>query len=314
MKKHPKNVAASVRQRLYDRAKEMRRPFDELLQYYAMERFLYRLSKSTHRDKFVLKGALMFIVWKAPKARATKDMDFLARMIDNSIESLVGIIKEVCVVASEEDGIDFNPRTVAGERIKETADYPGVRVRFTGKLGQAKVTMQLDLAFGDTITPGPIEIAYPVILGMSTPHLQGYPAETVVAEKLEAAVKLGEINSRMKDFYDLWLLSQQFDFDGETLVRAIAQTFANRGTALNAAPTAFSDQFLRDEARHAQWKAFLGRASLIGAPSSLHDAISPVRDFLLPVVEAVLTKSRFQQRWSAPGPWMIHSPKAAEQG
>ena len=237
-----KNVAASVRQRLLNRAKETNRPFDELLQYYAMERFLYRLSISKHCDKFVLKGALMFVVWEGPRSRATRDID-LAGRTKNSIENLVAIVKEVCGVDAEPDGMEFQPSNVIGERIKEDADYEGVRIRFIGHLGQARAAIQIDIGFGDMITPDPIDIDYPVLLDMPAPKLKGYPRETVVAEKFQAMVFLGMINTRMKDFHDIWLLAHQFDFDGKLLGAAVKETFAHRKTELTLEPVVFSCVF-----------------------------------------------------------------------
>lgn len=177
MKKKIKNLTASVRDRLSNRAKGTKRPFDELLQYFAMERFLYRLSRSKYKDKVVLKGALMFVVWRAPRSRATRDIDLLGRM-GSAIEQLKAMVKEVCRVEVEPDGITFNPATVTGKRIKEDADYEGVRIRFTAYLDRARAPMQIDFGFGDTVFPKPAVISYPTILGMPEPRLKGYPRET----------------------------------------------------------------------------------------------------------------------------------------
>ncbi|MFO0726438.1 MAG: nucleotidyl transferase AbiEii/AbiGii toxin family protein [Myxococcota bacterium] len=174
-----------------------------------MERFLYRLSTSPHRARFVLKGALMLYVWEAPLARATKDLDFLGRL-DSSPENLARVVREICTADVEPDGIVFDPTTVKTERIKEDADYEGVRVRFVGLLGKARVTMQIDVGFGDVVTPGAIDITYPTLLDFPAPGLAGYPRETVIAEKLQAMVYLRTFNSRMKDFYDVWVLARQF--------------------------------------------------------------------------------------------------------
>ncbi len=184
-----KNVAASVRQRLLNRAKETKRPFDELLQYYAMERFLYRLSQSPHRDKFVLKGALMFTVWEAEQFRATRDID-LSGKTNNETWNLAAIVQDVCRTEVEPDGMAFDAETVEADKIKEDADYAGVRVRFLGHLERARASMQIDVGFGDVITPGAAMIDYPVILDMPAPRLKGYPRETVVAEKFHAMVFL----------------------------------------------------------------------------------------------------------------------------
>ena len=169
-----KNLAASVHARLQNRARATKRPFQELLQYYAMERFLYRLAQTPHRAHFVLKGALMLHVWDAPLARATKDLDFLGRL-DNSLENLERAVREICAADVEPDGMVFDSATVKSERIKEVADYEGVRVRFVGLLGKARVTMQIDVGFGDVVTPGAETITYPALLEFPTPELSGYP-------------------------------------------------------------------------------------------------------------------------------------------
>ncbi len=300
MKKPLTNVAASVRQKLANLAKESKRPFAELLQYYAMERFLYRLSRSEYKERLVLKGALMFVAWGTPRSRATKDIDLLART-DNSIANLVKVVQSICRIEVEADGLVFDPALVKGEKIKEDADYEGVRLLFQGKLEQARIHMQIDVGFGDSVTPAPAAIDYPVILDLPAPKLKGYPPETVVAEKFEAMVKLGMINTRMKDFYDLWLMSRQFDFDGEILSEAIRTTFARRGTALAATPTAFTAAF-HDE-KQPQWRAFLSRTGLTGAPESLKDAIAPIKEFLVPIAEAGMADRTFSMRWTAQGPW-----------
>lgn len=300
MSKPIKNVAASVRQKLANLAKESKRPFAELLQYYAMERFLYRLSRSEYKDRLVLKGALMFVAWGTPRSRATKDIDLLART-DNSVENLVALVQNICRVEVEADGIVFDPAQVKGEKIKEDADYEGVRMLFAGKLEQARIRMQIDVGFGDSVTPAPAAIDYPVILDLPAPKLKGYPPETVVAEKFEAMVKLGMINTRMKDFYDLWLMSRQFDFEGEPLAKAIQTTFARRGTALTATPTAFTAAF--HEEKQTQWRAFLSRTGLTGAPEELKETIAPLKEFLAPIVNAGMADRKFSMRWTAPGPW-----------
>lgn len=297
-----KNIAASVRQRLLNKAKRTDRPFDELLQYYAMERFLYRLSRSEHRDKFVLKGALMFIAWKGLRSRATRDID-LAGKTKNSVENLVAIVKNVCEIEVEPDGMRFDSSTVAGERIKEDADYAGVRVRFIGRLEQARATMQIDVGFGDTITPEPVAIDYPVILDMPAPRLNGYPRETVVAEKFQAMVYLGLLNTRMKDFFDLWLLAHQFDFQGALLGKALNETFVQRKTELALEPVVFTEAFWADQQKNVQWRAFLAKTRLAHAPRELKEAVMTARDFLSPVIEACLRSEDLKITWRAPGPW-----------
>jgi hypothetical protein len=219
-----KNTAASVHQRLLTMAKESFRPFNELLQHFAIERFIYRLSKSPHADGFILKGALMFSVWSGPGTRPTMDIDLLGR-IDNSLEMVAAAMKDACAVDVEADGMSFNGETVTAARITEGAEYEGVRVRVQGGLGNARVSLQIDIGFGDVIVPGPSKVVFPVLLDFPAPELNGYTMESTIAEKFQAMVKLGVLNSRMKDFYDIWMLARTFDFKGEMLSKAVEKTF-----------------------------------------------------------------------------------------
>jgi hypothetical protein len=297
-----KNLSASVHARLQNHARASKRPFQELLQYYAMERFLYRLSATSHRTRFVLKGALMLHVWEAPLARATKDLDFLGRL-DNSLENLDRVVREVCAADVEPDGMVFDPATVKTERIKEDADYEGVRIRFVGLLGKARVAMQIDVGFGDVVTPGAQNITYPALLDFPAPALSGYPRETVIAEKFQAMVYLRTLNSRMKDFYDVWLLARQFTFDGALLAKAIAATFANRETAIDIAPIAFTPDFTEQTSTLAQWTAFRKKLPNAACPETLAEVVPLLAAFLLPIARACESGESFEGRWTAGGPW-----------
>ena len=181
-KRSPKNIPASVRQRLLDKAKETGRPFNEVLQYFAMERFLYRLSRSPYADNFVLKGALMLTVWEVPLTRPTMDIDLLGR-INNSIETIGEVTKEICQQEVEPDGLAFDIASIEAERIAEDADYEGIRVRFRGSLGTARIVMQLDIGFGDIVIPSPEPTNYPTLLDLPAPYLRGYSRESTIAEK-----------------------------------------------------------------------------------------------------------------------------------
>ncbi len=297
-----KNLPASVQTRLQNHARESKRPFQELLQYYAMERFLYRLSKSPHQSRFILKGALMLYVWDAPLVRATKDVDLLGRL-DNSPENLARVVREVCAVDVEPDGMLFDSGTVQAERIKEDADYAGVRVRFVGLLGRARAPMQIDVGFGDVVTPAAEKLTYPGLLDFPAAQLSGYPRETVVAEKFQAMVYLRTANSRMKDFYDVWLLANQFVFDGALLAKAVTATFANRETAIDVAPIAFTSDFIEQSSTLAQWSAFRSRLPHDEVPSMLSEVVTVLATFLLPVAHACVVNERFERRWPARGPW-----------
>jgi hypothetical protein len=301
-----KDLPASVQARLQNHARATKRPFQELLQYFAIERFLYRLSKSPHRSRFVLKGALMLHVWDAPLARATKDLDFLGHL-DNSLENLERVVREICTTDVEPDGMVFDGRTVKAERIKEDADYMGVRVRFIGLLGKARVAMQIDVGFGDVITPGAETITYPALLNFPAAELSGYPRETVVAEKFQAMVYLRTANSRMKDFYDVWLLASRLPFDGDALAKAVIATFANRGSSIDVAPIAFTPDFTEQSSTLAQWNAFRTRLFNVECPEKLSEVVTVLAAFLLPVARACATAASFELRWSPGGPWITGS-------
>ncbi len=296
------NLAASVQARLQNHARATKRPFQELVQYFAMERFLYRLSTTPHRARFVLKGALMLHVWEAPLARATKDLDFLGRL-DNSLENVECVIREVCTADVDPDGMVFDPATVTTERIKEDSDYEGVSVRFVGLLGKTRIPMQLDVGFGDVVTPSAVNISYPALLDFPAPALLGYPRETVVAEKFQAMVYLRTLNSRLKDFYDVWLLARQFTFDGSVIAEAIATTFANRETAIDVAPIAFTSEFTEQASTLAQWTSFRRKLPNTECPETLAEVVSSLAQFLIPIARACAAGERFDQCWQPGGPW-----------
>lgn len=297
------DLAASVRQRLQNNAHDTGRPFQEVLQYFAMERFLYRLSQSPHVEKFVLKGAMMFAAWHSPATRPTKDIDFLARL-NNSAETILPVIAEICSLDVEPDGIVFDAASIEGTLIKEDADYEGLRVTFLARLQNARAPMQLDLGFGDIVVPPAVLGDYPTILDFAAPRLYGYSRETAVAEKFEAMVTLGQLNSRMKDFFDIHLLSRQFEFDGNTLREAVAKTFARRKTQITLPPLALTQQFASDPLKITQWQAFLRKSRLEMAVENLALTIDALSRFLLPVATAIHDDRPFDTRWTPPGPWI----------
>lgn len=216
MIKEIKNVEDSVRSKLHNKRKKANVPFMEILRNYAMERFLYRFSQAEFADEFVLKGALLFTAWRVPERRTTIDIDLLAHY-SNEITEIEKVVKKVCAAKVTPDGLVFDMDSVSGAKIKQDADYEGVRVKFLGFLGKSRITMQIDFGFGDILCPPPKKIDYPVILDFPAPRIKGYAPETVVSEKFEAMVQLGALNSRMKDFYDLWLMIRRFDFKGASI-------------------------------------------------------------------------------------------------
>ncbi len=296
------NIAASVHQRLLNKAKESGRPFNELLQYFAIERFLYRLSRSSHADRFILKGALMFAVWCRPTSRPTMDIDLLGK-ISNSRDVIIAAMQDACQADIEPDGLSFDSRSVTATRIAEDAEYEGVRVRLRGRLGNARVSLQVDIGFGDVVVPHPAKATFPVLLDFPAPELQGYTRESTVAEKFRAMVTFGELNSRMKDFFDIWMLCSQFDFEGGILAEAIAKTFANRKTPIIKKPSVFEPAFAEDKEKEVQWRGFTTKAKLDSFPATFRDVMTTINGFLQPVATALAKKHPFLDKWKAPGPW-----------
>ena len=298
----PANIPASVRQRLLNLAQQTNQDFGLLLTKYSLERLLYRLSVSPHREGFVLKGALLFDLWTEHPNRPTRDLDLLGHG-DASLDKYRKLFSEICEQTVEDDGLNFIAKTVAAERIKDDEDYEGVRVLLQARLGVARISVQIDIGFGDVITPAPIEVEYPTMLNFPAPRLRAYPRETVVAEKFEAMVKLGMVNSRMKDFYDLWELSRRFDFEGSILMAAIQATFQRRATAFpRGTPFSFSPEFCDAPSKRTQWTAFL-RKSGLKSEETLGDVVAHIKTFLLPIVLAIQNDKPFNLRWSAGASW-----------
>jgi hypothetical protein len=303
MKQEIKNIEGSVRAKLDNKRKELNIPFLEILRTYAMERFLYRLSKAAFAGDFILKGALLFTAWKVNERRTTLDIDLLARY-SNQISAIEKVVQDVCAVDVTPDALRFDPATVVGAKIKEDADYEGVRVKFVAFLGKARIPMQIDFGFGDTVYPAPKVIKYPVILDLPAPKLKGYAPETVVSEKFQAMVQLGALNSRMKDFYDIWLLMRQFNFDGHHLTEALKRTFSRRKMDLPQGERLLVDE-IYDEKSDSQtlWKAFLTRSGIENVPERLVTVAKAIDGFLLRPVEAVRSGDPLRENWQAPGPW-----------
>ncbi len=303
MKKDIKNLQASVKDRLLNIAKETNCPFLEILQHYGMERFLYRFSCSKYKDKFILKGALMFTVWQISERRTTLDIDFLANY-DNQVVTIEKVIKDICNVSVIPDGLIFDAETVKGQRIKEEMEYEGVRVKFIGLLGRSRIPMQIDVGFGDIIYPSPKAIDYPVILDFPKPLLKGYPPESVVSEKFEAMIKLGFINSRMKDFYDIWLMIHRFNFNGLHLVEALKKTFKRRKTTLPRNKPFFAEEIYDEKSdRQTLWRAFLKKEGIKFAPEKLSDIARELEEFLIEPINSINSNYEFHKVWDVSGAW-----------
>ena len=256
-----KDVAASTRARLLNIARAQRLEFQSVLTRYGIERLLYRLSVSPHADRFVLKGAQLLLVYAAEPHRPTKDLDLLGLGSDDT-DDVAQVVREVCAVPVADDGLAFAAGSVRAAAIRETTRYVGVRVSLMATLERARIPLQVDVGFGDVITPAAERISFPVLLGGPVPILKGYPLATVVAEKLETLTQLGLATSRMKDLYDLWHSLRTFDLREEDVRAAIVQTFHRRGTTVEAMPVALTETFWKDASKRAQWSAFLIRNDL----------------------------------------------------
>jgi Nucleotidyl transferase AbiEii toxin, Type IV TA system len=297
------NLAASVYARLLKRTELGNEDFQFVLMRYGAERLMYRLGESQHASNFVLKGAMLFLFWTGAQYRATKDMDLLA-LKSSSVERLRDLFRDLCDLPVAEDGLVFEPDSVRAEEIREDNLYQGVRVTLRARLGKAIVPIQVDIGFGDDVTPKPVQANFPTLLDFPAPRLAMYPRETVVAEKFEAMVKLGLANSRMKDFYDIWALSRDFDFDGGVLSAAIRATFKRRKTALTATmPQALTSEFSNDPLKQSQWKAFVRRSRLKLADEGLEGVVAEIRDFLESPVVAASKGESLKLAWAKGGPW-----------
>lgn len=296
-----RNVAASVRARLLNRARETKQDFNLVLTRYAIERLLYRISISKHADQFLLKGALLFDLWFDIPHRPTRDADFLG-FGSAELPHVESIFKDICTIETP-DGVAFQAYTVRAAEIRKDANYAGVRVTLLGLIDGARSPIQVDIGFGDAVTPGPEDVEYPVMLSeFEAPKLRVYPRYTVVAEKFEALSSLGIANSRMKDYFDLCILARHTDFDGELLCRAIHATFERRRTPLpDGAPFGLSDEFAQDRQKQTQWQAFLRKNALIEL--QLSEVVVGLRAFLSPPLDALRQAAAFPLAWHAGSGW-----------
>jgi predicted nucleotidyltransferase component of viral defense system len=279
-------------------ARERGQVFDLLLTRYALERLLYRLSISEHRNRFVLKGAMLVTTWFDDPHRPTRDLDLLG-FGESSAEAIGAVWKEICAIDAE-DGITFDGEALRARPIREEIEYGGLRLQTTATLGGARIHVTVDIGFGDAIEPGLEEIDFPVLLDLPVPHLRAYARETVIAEKFQAMVALGRANSRMKDFYDVWVLSKTHEFDKARLARAISATFKRRGTEIpQTLPDAFTPEFFRDPAKVQQWSAFI--RDLSAEVPKFETVVSELGAFVLPFANearAMLLRAQQDERSS----------------
>jgi predicted nucleotidyltransferase component of viral defense system len=279
MPKLVRNIGASVRDRLFNLARERKHPLDLLLTRYALERLLYRLSTTEHRDRFVLKGAMLLTTWFETPFRPTRDLDLLGYG-DPDPDAMVAVFREVCAVDFD-DGVVFDVTALSVDRIRKELEYGGLRLKTNATVGGARVRIAIDIGFGDAVEPQTADVELPALLDLPAPRLRTYPREAVIAEKFQAMVALGRANSRMKDIYDIWLLARAYRFEGDALARAIAATFARRKTAIpDEAPDGLTSGFANDPAKMRQWRSFIDGIEVTFVP--LAAVIQELADFLMP--------------------------------
>ena len=310
MNRKGRNVAASVQAKLLTLSRESKLSLQDLLERYCIERLLYRLSISPHRSRFILKGAMLLIVWgEGSSERVTRDADLLG-FGDNSPGTVSKTFREICAQKVADDGVTYELETVVAEAIRAAQEYVGVRVTIRARVGNARIPVQADIGFGDAFSLEPEEIEFPSLLDMPKPLLRAYTKETALAEKFEAMVNLGERNSRMKDYFDVWLLSQRFDFAGEPLARAIAATFDRRKTEIPTdTPVGLSAGFASDAGKITQWKAFWKKVVRTEPVPDFSAVVEIVRRFLVPAAQAARTQERWNRRWRKGGSWRTSDPQ-----
>jgi predicted nucleotidyltransferase component of viral defense system len=298
------NLVASIKQRLLNLSRQRNEDFQLVLTHYVIERFLCRLSQSAYSQRFVLKGAMLFQLWGRQPYRPTRDLDLLG-FGDASVEYLMEAFKEICATPVEPDGLRFDSSSVCIMEIREPQEYPGQRIQIIVHLGKAKVSLQVDIGFGDVVVPSIQNVNYPTMLGMRPPTVRAYPKETFVAEKLESIVQLGMANSRMKDFYDIWSLTRNFEFEGQRLVKAVRVTFHRRQTELpQDIPIALTPEFGHQPEKNAMWAAFLRRNGLEATNEIFPEVIQALERFLVPVLSAASSGNTFKSHWPIGGPWI----------
>jgi predicted nucleotidyltransferase component of viral defense system len=294
-----RNVAASVRARLLNLAQKQGTQFNLILVRYGVERLLYRLSRSEHSSRFILKGAALFALWTEMPHRSTRDLDLLG-FGDASLTTLAEIFRELCGVEVEDDGLRFEPASVSAKEIKSLDEYVGARIVLMAYLGTVRLPLQVDIGIGDAVVPPAHEVTYPTLLDHPAPRLRAYRMETVIAEKLHAIVVHGMQNTRMKDYFDLYYLSQRFNFDRESLILAIEATFKRRASnRLIELPLGLTGTFADNPLKATQWDAFLKRGGVDMADLSLHEVVCSIAEFISPL----LSPDSDVIAWQAPGPW-----------
>jgi hypothetical protein len=298
-----RNLAHSIQARLKNSAAQSGRPFVEILELYAVERFLHRLGRSRHRDRFVLKGAMLLRQWLGAQTRPTRDIDLLGP-VDLDATALREAITDILRTGVEDDAIAFAEDSITVRPIRGDSAVLGLRAKFDGTLGRARLRYQVDVGLGDAVFPPEVQITPGGLLGMPMASVRAYTPYSTLAEKLEAVAVLGSANSRTKDYYDLFQLPRALSLEGAVLAESIRRTFARRATPIPSAPLeGLSEAFATDPLHAGRWRAFLDKGSLRGAENDFVPVVAAIRDFAAPVLDAVRAQSPFDRLWEPGGPW-----------
>ncbi len=295
MKRETKNIAVSIRNRLLNISNKNNRDYNAILRQYFQERFLYRISISAFRSQFILKGAFLLMQNEISKFRPTKDIDFLGISVSNEVEDCIDIIKEIASTNGD-DGVEFIADKIEGKKIKEGADFDGVRIKVPYRMDTIKGYFSIDIGFGDKITNGPFEIDYPTLLDFPSPKIFVYSFDSAVAEKFEAIVKLNFITSRMKDFYDLIFIAENNSFNRNVLREAIIETFENRGTTLDDRHIIFDAVFKNNQQKQTQWSSFF-QLNKLDLKISFYEAVSKIQSFVEPIFDEGTKDNWNPKKW-----------------
>jgi hypothetical protein len=292
------NLVASIRQRLLNISKERDEDPNLVFIRYTVERMLYRIARSKQSGRFILKGAMLLATWTGRPHRPTKDLDLLG-LGDASAERLQEVFRDICQAEVEPDGLEFDAESIQITEIREGLEHPGQRIRLDARLGNARINVQVDIGFGDSVVPEAIEIEYPTLLDLPAPRIRAYPPEAVVTEKFESMVSLGMLNSRMKDYYDLRMMAREFKFDGNTLTKAITATFARRNTDIpREIPVALPEEFSSSPDKISQWQAFLRLSKLEDRSVEFSQIVNELSQFLMPPAIAAANNDAFDRKWA----------------
>lgn len=303
MKKPITNIKQSIHQKLLNQAKSTGQTFEHLLKRYAMERFLYRMSVSPYANDFILKGGLLLACYDVPSSRPTLDIDLQSFYLDHHLERVKTVIHELCQLSVEPDGLRFDETTLVCEALNHLDGYEGVGVHLFCYLGQADIAVKIDIGFSGDLHPAPVLVYYPTLLSMSKPRLRAYRQESVIAEKFEAMIKHDLATSRMKDFYDIWMLSSIFEYDSSELSTAIRETFKHCKREIEANPSVFQEVFANDLGLSQKWRVFLHKNNLTDAPKEFPMVMEQIKHFLEPVIKGIAQKIPMKNHWIPPRLW-----------